>query len=179
MTTTNEKATSPTPGAPQPMCEACAFWKRHKTVFGGRTSEGECRRRAPAYVLSQVSRMENLREETQDWRVFPATNERDWCGEFQPSREPVVLVVRFVRECCEVENPLISDDAPAMHAVNCQVLYRAWERWCEAQGKRPGKQIGFFSGLYFNYPQLTRTKPSDSRGEVMIGIRLKKQGATE
>lgn len=51
-------------------CDVCKYWQREGDHFG------ECRRNAP------TPQNKDLREPIGAW--WPATNDDDWCGEFQP-----------------------------------------------------------------------------------------------
>jgi len=62
-------------------CGSCRFWRRDRTsedgFGGGRRPWGQCRRMPPALPEIGEDKLVHI-------GVWPHTDERDWCGEWQP-----------------------------------------------------------------------------------------------
>lgn len=65
------------PGAGQQACRTCCFWRPEKTVGDG-IGWGQCRRMPPALPAARDDKLALV-------GIWPHTDGRDWCGEWQPT----------------------------------------------------------------------------------------------
>lgn len=73
----------------------------------------------------------------------------------------------FVEECCIVG---------AGHMADRDEMFRAWKKWCEAQGRdHAGTKVGFGRQLSAAFPDISRSQPRDSgtRLNMYSGVRLR------
>ena len=66
--------------ASRPACRSCRFWK---PLAGSKESSGwgQCKRMPPALPEIKDEKLVLA-------GIWPATDERDWCGEWQPAEPP-------------------------------------------------------------------------------------------
>lgn len=71
---------------PRPSCGTCRFWKPHA---GSKESQGwgQCKRAPPALPEIKDEKLVLA-------GIWPSTDERDWCGEWQGSEPPAAIEIR-------------------------------------------------------------------------------------
>jgi hypothetical protein len=73
-------------GTARPSCGTCRFWKPHA---GSKESQGwgQCKRAPPALPEIKDEKLVLA-------GIWPSTDERDWCGEWQGAEPPAVGEIR-------------------------------------------------------------------------------------